>query len=197
MDRKMYKLPELVFEYNELEPAISQKQLTIHHDKHHKAYVDKANGLLAQMDDGEFDAKNIAKGLSFNVGGHILHSLFWENLKSPQEKNEPQGSVKTALEEQFDSFEVFKDKFSYLAMTIEGSGWAALTYCPMTERLLLTQIEKHNLYLYPGYKILMVLDMWEHAYYLDYQNEKEKYVESFWKIVDWNKINSRLDEALR
>lgn len=196
MNGKIYDLPELPFENGALEPVISKKQLSIHHGKHHRGYVDKANGLLKQIDDGGFDSKNIAKSLSFNVGGHILHSLFWENLRPQQENNMPSEDINQALNKQYENFEAFKKNFSDLAMTVEGSGWAALTYCPMTDRLLLTQIEKHNLYLYPGHKIIMVLDMWEHAYYLDYQNEKEEYIKAFWKIVNWDKIKSRLDGAL-
>jgi Fe-Mn family superoxide dismutase len=202
-DKKFYSLPELPYAYNALEPFISETQLQIHHDKHHAAYVKGANAILEKLDlarqaGSEVDMKATLKELSFQAGGHILHSLFWQNL-APAAKagKEPGGAVADALKEEFGSFERFKKEFSAAAASTEGSGWAALARCGMTGRLLIMQIEKHNVNVYPMLRILMVLDVWEHAYYLDYRNERPKFVEAFWNIVDWDEVNRRLEAIIK
>jgi Fe-Mn family superoxide dismutase len=197
--RKFYVLPELPFGYRDLEPHISEKQLRIHHDKHHQGYVNGANAILQKLDKArkggaDLDIKSTLKALSFNIGGHILHSLFWPNL-APAGKGggKPGGALGDAIEEEFGSFERFKKEFSQAAVSVEGSGWAALSFCRQTNRPILMQIEKHNTNVYPMFKILMVLDVWEHAYYLDYKNERAKFVDAFWSIVNWDKVNKRLE----
>jgi Fe-Mn family superoxide dismutase len=196
--RKFYVLPELPFGYRDLEPHISEKQLRIHHDKHHQGYVNGANAILQKLDKArkggaDLDIKSTLKALSFNIGGHILHSLFWPNL-APAGKGggKPGGALGDAIEEEFGSFERFKKEFSQAAVSVEGSGWAALSFCRQTNRPIIMQIEKHNTNVYPMFKILMVLDVWEHAYYLDYKNERAKFVDAFWSIVNWDKVNKRL-----
>jgi Fe-Mn family superoxide dismutase len=196
--RKFYILPELPFGYRDLEPHISEKQLRIHHDKHHQGYVNGANAILQKLDKArkggaDLDIKSTLKALSFNIGGHILHSLFWPNL-APAGKGggKPGGALGDAIEEEFGSFERFKKEFSQAAVSVEGSGWAALSFCRQTNRPIIMQIEKHNTNVYPMFKILMVLDVWEHAYYLDYKNERAKFVDAFWSIVNWDKVNKRL-----
>jgi len=197
--RKFYVLPELPFGYRDLEPHISEKQLRIHHDKHHQGYVNGANAILQKLDKArkegaDMDIKSTLKALSFNIGGHILHSLFWPNL-APAGKGggKPGGALGDAIEEEFGSFERFKKEFSQAAVSVEGSGWAALSFCRQTNRPIIMQIEKHNTNVYPMFKILMVLDVWEHAYYLDYKNERAKFVDAFWSIVNWDKVNKRLE----
>jgi len=197
--RKFYVLPELPFGYRDLEPHISEKQLRIHHDKHHQGYVNGANAILQKLDKArkegaDMDTKSTLKALSFNIGGHILHSLFWPNL-APAGKGggKPGGALGDAIEEEFGSFERFKKEFSQAAVSVEGSGWAALSFCRQTNRPIIMQIEKHNTNVYPMFKILMVLDVWEHAYYLDYKNERAKFVDAFWSIVNWDKVNKRLE----
>ena len=197
-EKKLYRLSKLRFGYQDLEPYISEKQLFTHHQKHHRVYVEKANEILKEIDQARREnrlpeIKSVLKSLSFNIGGHILHSLFWRNLQ-PAGKNSaaPENTVKNILEEEFGSFSRFQEEFSQAAFSVEGSGWAALTYCPRTKRPLICQIEKHNLNLYPGFKILLVLDVWEHAYYLDYQNDRKKYVENFWPLVNWAEVAKRL-----
>ncbi len=197
--RKFYVLPELPFGYRDLEPHISEKQLGIHHDKHHQGYVNGANAILQKLDKArkegaDMDTKSTLKTLSFNIGGHILHSLFWPNL-APAGKGggKPGGALGDAIEEEFGSFERFKKEFSQAAVSVEGSGWAALSFCRQTNRPIIMQIEKHNTNVYPMFKILMVLDVWEHAYYLDYKNERAKFVDAFWSIVNWDKVNKRLE----
>lgn len=197
-DKKLYSLPELPYAYNALEPYISEMQLKIHHDKHHAAYVNGANSILERLDKArqigtDVDMKATLKELSFQAGGHVLHSLFWSNL-SPAGKTskEPSGALADILKNEFGSFERFKKDFTIAATSTEGSGWAALTWCALTNRPGIMQIEKHNVNIYPMFSILMVLDVWEHAYYLDYKNERPKFLEAFWNIVNWDEVSNRL-----
>jgi len=200
---KFYALPQLPYGYNDLAPYISEEQLKIHHQRHHQAYVNAANAILERCDKArkegtDFDVKANLKELSFHVGGHLLHSLFWRNL-TPISKGgrKPNGALADALEKEFGSFARFKKEFSQAAVSVEGSGWAALTFCGQTNRPIIMQIEKHNINVYPMFRILMVLDVWEHAYYLDYKNERVKFVEAFWNIVNWGEVNKRLEEILK
>jgi len=200
---KFYILPKLPYGYKDLEPHMSEQQLTIHHDKHHQGYVNGANAILEQLDkarkDGiDLDIKSILKSLSFNIGGHVLHSLFWPNLaQTGKGGGKPGGVLGDTLNKEFGSFERFKKEFSQAAVSVEGSGWAALTFCQQTNRPIIMQIEKHNTNVYPMFRILMVLDVWEHAYYLDYKNERAKFVEAFWNIVNWDEVNKRLEGLLK
>lgn len=196
--RKFYTLPQLPYGYDELQPHISQEQLTLHHQKHHQAYVNSANAILERLDKArkegtDFDVKATLKELSFHIGGHLLHSLFWTNIAPPGKGGgKPKGTLGTVLEKEFGSFERFKKEFSMAATSVEGSGWAALSFCRQTNRPIIMQIEKHNTNVYPMFTILMVIDVWEHAYYLDYKNERAKFVDAFWNIVSWDEVNKRL-----
>jgi Fe-Mn family superoxide dismutase len=203
VDKNFYVLPELPYAYNALEPFISEAQLRLHHDKHHAAYVNGANTILDRLDkarkeETDMDMKAAIKEMSFQAGGHILHNLFWQNL-APAAKviKEPGGVLAEALKKEFGSFERFKKEFSSVATSVEGSGWAALVRCGLTGRLLIMQIEKHNVNVYPHLRILMVLDVWEHAYYLDYKNERPRFVEAFWNIVNWDVVNKRLEALIK
>ncbi len=194
-----YALPELPYGYKELEPHISEEQLRVHHDKHHMAYVNGANKILERMDSSrkkgtELDMKATLKELSWQVGGHVLHSLYWTNMTG--KGSEPRGSIKKVLEKEFGSIERFKKEFNDAAKSVEGSGWVALAYCTQTCRPMIMQIEKHNMNLYPTFGILLVMDMFEHAYYIDHKNEKGKYIDAFWKIVDWDEVGKRLESAI-
>ncbi len=198
-----YILPELPYKYQDLEPFISEEQLRIHHDKHHQAYVNGANAILERLDKArkegsDLDAKSTLKELSFNIGGHLLHSLFWDNL-APTGKGggKPGGILADAIEKEFGRVERFKKEFTQAAITVEGSGWAALTFCIKTRRPIIMQVEKHNTNVYPMFGILMVIDVWEHAYYLDYKNERAKFVDAFWNIVNWDEVNARLGRLLK
>jgi Fe-Mn family superoxide dismutase len=142
--------------------------------------------------------KSTLKELSFNIGGNLLHSLFWNNLAPPKKAGgKPTGVLGKEIEKEFGSLERFKKEFSQAATSVEGSGWAALTFCRQTRRPIIMQIEKHNTNVYPGFRILMVLDVFEHAYYIDYKNDRAKFVEAFWSIVNWDKANERLEEFTR
>ncbi len=196
---KTFSLPKLPYDYNALEPYISEQQLKLHHDKHHQAYVNGANAAFEKIDKAReenvlLDVKAVVKELTFNTGGHMLHSIFWENL-APAGKGgggQPSGELADIINTFFGSFERFKKIFSSAASSVEGSGWAALAVHPCIQRPLIMQIEKHNVNLYPNFQILMVLDVWEHAYYLDYKNERPKFVEAFWNIVNWDRVNKNL-----
>jgi len=199
---RFYALPKLPYGYRDLEPHMSELQLTIHHQKHHQAYVNGANAILERLDKArkegtDFDVKATLKELSWNIGGHLLHSLFWGNL-APASRGgggKPSGALGDAIEKEFGSFERFKKEFTQAAVSVEGSGWAALTFCRQTRRPLIMQVEKHNTNVYPTFRILMVLDVFEHAYYIDYKNDRAKFVEAFWNMVNWSEVNKRLEEA--
>jgi Fe-Mn family superoxide dismutase len=200
---KFYALPKLSFGYKDLEPYMSELQLTIHHQKHHQAYVNGANAILERLDKArkegaDIDVKATLKELSWNIGGHILHSIFWTVL-TPASKSsgKPVKTLSEAIDKEFGSFERFKKEFSQAATSVEGSGWAALTLCRQTRRPIIMQVEKHNMNVYPGYRILMVLDVFEHAYYIDYKNDRAKFVEAFWNLVNWDEVNKRFEEATK
>lgn len=200
MEAKFYALPKLSYEYRELAPYISEEQLRIHHIKHHQAYVNGANAILEKLDKArrenlDLDLKATLKELSFHIAGHLLHSLFWSNLTPASKSGEPSEQLKAAIKDEFLSLERFKREFTQAAATVEGSGWAALAFCSQTKRPVIMQIEKHNINVYPTFRILLVIDVWEHAYYLDYKNERAKYIEAFWSIVNWEEVSRRLQEC--
>jgi superoxide dismutase, Fe-Mn family len=195
---KLYTLPKLPYDYNALAPYISEAQLTLHHTKHHQAYVTGANAILdkltkARKENTDLDMKAALKELSFHIGGYRLHTLFWENM-APAGKGgggAPGGELAAAISAEFGTFDRFKKEFTQAAGGAEGSGWAVLTHCMKTNRLIVMQIEKHNVNVVPGYRILMALDVWEHAYYLDYKNDRAKFIEGFWNIVNWKEVDTR------
>jgi Fe-Mn family superoxide dismutase len=197
---RMYSLPELPYEYTALAPYISEEQLKLHHRKHHQGYVTGANAVLekldkARKDSTDLDLKAMLKELSFHIGGFRLHNWFWENL-APAGKGGggvPQGDLAEAIDREFGKFERFKKEFTQTATSVEGSGWAIVTCCEKTKGPLIQQIEKHNVNIIPGCAILLVIDVWEHAYYLDYRNDRAKFVESFWNIVNWDRVSRRFD----
>jgi len=200
---RMYSLHALPYDYTALAPAISEEQLRLHHSKHHQAYVNGANAVLEKLDKArkenlDPDMKPTLKELAFHIGGNKMHNLFWENM-APAGKGgggAPSGKIAELITAEFGSFERFKKEFSQAANSVEGSGWAALTLCRGTMRLLVMQVEKHGVNTYP-YRIILVLDVWEHAYYVDYRQDRAKYVENFWNIVNWDAVNMRLAEMLK
>ncbi|MCS7108120.1 MAG: superoxide dismutase [Sulfolobales archaeon] len=200
--RKLYELPSLPYSYESLEPYISREQLRIHYEIHHKAYVDGANKILQMMDEARrenrsFDVKAALKVLSFNIGGHVLHSIYWNSM-APKSRggDRPGGRLEDKIVEDFGSLDRFKQEFTEAALTVEGSGWAALTYCRQTGRLIIMQIEKHNTNVYPMFQILLVVDAFEHAYYIDYRNDRKKYLENWWNIVNWGFTAERYERLL-
>lgn len=193
-------MPDLPYEYDALEPHMSKEVLMLHHDKHHAGYVSAANALAdkleeARKNNADVDFKSVLKSLSFNVAGHILHEIFWQ-VMAPEKsgKNKPAGEILKAIEKEFGSWDRFKKEFSETAKSVEGSGWAALAHHKDHGNLAIIQIEKHNVNLYPEQKILLCLDVWEHSYYLDYKNDRAKFVENWWNIVNWEEANKRYKE---
>jgi len=190
-----YELPKLPYKTDALEPVISKEIMELHYGKHHLSYVNGANLALEKLERARqgkesINYREVLRDLSFNLNGHIMHSIFWNNLKPPESNNKPGGKIADAIDKHFSSFEVFKKEFSEVAKTVEGSGWAVL--CKDDEsNLFIFGIEKHNLMHIAGFKPLLLIDVWEHAYYLQYKNNRAAYVDNFWQIVNWDDIEKR------
>jgi Fe-Mn family superoxide dismutase len=194
-----YALPDLRYDYGALEPHISGKIMELHHDKHHAGYVKGANTALEKLDEAreKEDFTRLAaleKALAFNLSGHVLHSLFWQNL-TPKGDQRPTRAVADAIQKDFGSFEMFRKQMNEVAATIMGSGWAALVWEPIAGCLLTTQIYDHQSNLAQGGIPLMVIDAWEHAFYLQYQNRKTDYFEAIWSCWNWKDVAERFDAA--
>jgi len=194
-----YTLPELSYDYSALAPSISGTIMELHHSKHHQAYVTGANAALAAMADarekGDFASINkLEKDLAFNLGGHVNHSIFWTNL-SPDGGDKPTGDLASALDDAFGSFDKFTAHFTAAALGVQGSGWAALTWDSIGQNLLINQFFDQQSNFAAGTVPLLMLDVWEHAYYLDYKNVRADYVKSFWNIVNWADVQNRLSIA--
>lgn len=194
-----YVLPDLDYDYAALEPHISGRIMQLHHDKHHAAYVAGANSTLDAMADAR--AKNdltwinkLQKDLAFNLGGHVNHSIFWKNL-SPDGGDKPTGELAAAIDEYFGSFDAFRAHFTANAMGIQGSGWSILAWDVIGQRLIIEQLYDQQGNLVAASVPLLMLDMWEHAFYLDYQNVKADYVAAFWNIVSWSDVQARFQAA--
>jgi superoxide dismutase, Fe-Mn family len=199
---KRYELPKLAYGYKDLVPFLSEEQLTVHHTKHHAAYVNGANAILdklekARAENADLDMKAIDKELSFQIGGHYLHSVFWETLAPAGKGGEPHGKLKDELVKEFSSIDRFKKEFTAAASSAEGSGWAVLVYCMALHKPIIMQVEKHNVNVIPGFRVLMDLDVWEHAYYIDYKNIRPKYIEAFWNHVNWDAVEKKLEAMLK
>lgn len=194
-----YTLPDLPYDYAALEPHISAKIMELHHDKHHATYVAGANTALEKMaearanGDGAAAAK-LSKDVQFNLGGHVNHSVFWQNL-SPEGGDKPTGELAAAIEDHFGSFDAFRDHFTAAATTIQGSGWAILALEPVGGNLVIEQMYDQQNGVPVATIPLLQLDMWEHAFYLDYQNVKADYVKAFWNIVNWADVQERFEKA--
>jgi len=194
-----YTLPELGYDYAALEPHISATIMELHHTKHHQAYVTGANGALTAMaaarDTGDFTNINkLEKDLAFNLGGHVNHSIFWTNL-SPDGGAAPVGSLASAIDENFGSFEKFTAHFTATALGVQGSGWAVLAWDSIGQKLIIIQLFDQQGNLPAGIVPVLMLDVWEHAYYLDYRNVRADYVKAFWNIVSWGNVQQRFDSA--
>jgi superoxide dismutase, Fe-Mn family len=194
-----YSLPELPYDYQALEPHISARIMELHHSKHHKAYVDGANNALAALAEAR-ETSNFAninrleKDLAFHLGGHVNHSIFWTNL-APGAGGAPEGELAAAISEFFGSFEAFVAHFNAASLGIQGSGWGVLSWDPVGARLIVQQLFDQQANTAQGTIPVLQLDMWEHAFYLDYQNVKADYVQAFWKIVNWENVAQRFEAA--
>ena len=194
-----YTLPDLPYDYGALEPHISGKIMRLHHDKHHRAYVTGANDALDALADAR--ARNdfsrtaaLERSLAFNVSGHVLHSLFWQNL-APRAGGEPTGALADQVKRDFGDFSRFRAELNSAAATIMGSGWAALTWDPLSKRLLTAQIHDHQNEITQGGVPILVLDAWEHAYYLQYGPEKKTYFDAIWNVWNWADAGRRFESV--
>ncbi|UYM07587.1 superoxide dismutase [Solicola gregarius] len=195
----VYTLPELPYDYAALEPHISAKIMELHHDKHHAAYVAGANTALERLaearDTDSLAAVNLhERNLAFNLGGHTNHTVFWHNI-SPTGGGEPDGELAAAITDQFGSFAAFQAHFTATATGIQGSGWSVLGWDSIGQRLLIFQLFDQQANVPVGVVPLLLLDMWEHAFYLDYLNVKAEYVKAFWNIANWADVSERFERA--
>lgn len=192
-----YTLPDLDYDYGALEPHISGRIMELHHSKHHAAYVSGANTAIEQMAEARGagtlgNINKLQKDLAFHLGGHTNHSIFWKNL-SPDSQGRPEGELAAAIDEDFGSFEAFSAHFTATAMGIQGSGWALLAIDAVSGGLRIHQLYDQQGNVPVSTNPLLMLDMWEHAFYLDYQNVKADYVKAFWSIIDWNDVAARFE----
>jgi len=194
-----YTLPDLPYDYAALEPHISGRIMQLHHDKHHAAYVTGANTALAKLAEarasGNLDAVNLhEKNLAFNLGGHVNHSVFWANL-SPDGGDKPIGELAAAIDEFFGSFEAFQKHFTAAAAGVQGSGWSILAWDSIGARLVVVQLYDQQSNIAMGLVPVVMLDVWEHAYYLDYLNVRADYIKAWWNIVNWADASARFTRA--
>ena len=194
-----YTLPELDYDYAALEPHISAQIMELHHGKHHQAYVTGANTALEKLaearESGNFAAINkLEKDLAFHLGGHVNHSVFWKNM-SPDGGGAPEGEVAAAIDEFFGSFDGFQKQFNEAANGIQGSGWSMLVWDTLGKRLNINQLFDQQGNLPVGQLPILQLDMWEHAFYLQYKNVKGDYVKAWWNVINWANVGERLAAA--
>jgi Fe-Mn family superoxide dismutase len=197
-------LPPLRYAYDALEPHIDKETMTLHHDKHHKAYVDGLNKTLKELaavraTGGEINVSaltGLQEDLSFNGSGHILHCLFWSTL-APNAGGEPAAAVTDALNKNFGTVDAFRAHFSKAAAGVKGSGWAVLAYEPVGDSLIVLQVKQHDLQTVFGAVPLLPLDVWEHAYYLKYHNVRADYIKAWWDVVNWPAVEAAYGAARR
>jgi len=197
-----HELPPLPYAYNALEPHIDEQTMHLHHDIHHKGYVDGLNNAEKKLAEaraaGDYAlVKHWSREAAFHGSGHFMHALFWPNM-APAGKGgggEPTGALAEQIKKDFGSFDAFKKHYSAAAVAVEGSGWAVLTWQPQGQQLVILQSEKHQQLTQWGVVPLLVLDVWEHAYYLKYQNKRAAYVEAWWNVVNWADVAARFAKA--
>ncbi|MFP3888376.1 superoxide dismutase [Priestia filamentosa] len=196
-----HTLPPLPYPYDALEPYIDRETMRLHHDKHHQTYVDGLNKAEKEMkkarSSGDFTLiAHWEREAAFHGAGHYLHTLFW-NVMSPNGGGKPRGEIRKAIDSTFGGFERFKQQFTEAANKVEGSGWGILVWAPRAHRVEILQAEKHqNLSQYDVIPLL-ALDVWEHSYYLKYQNDRKKYIENWWNVVNWAHVEERYREATK
>ena len=201
-----YTLPHLPYAYDALEPHIDAKTMEIHHRKHHQTYINNINAgiegtpwenltveqLVIQVNDVPTQLKN---NIINNAGGHANHSLFW-TIMSPQGGGQPIGKIAVAIEAELGGFDNFKEAFTKAALTRFGSGWAWLTVTP-DQKLLVESSANQDSPLMQGHTPILALDVWEHAYYLKYQNRRPEYISAFFNVIDWQEVNRRYEQTIQ
>ncbi|MEU6080801.1 superoxide dismutase [Streptomyces sp. NPDC047108] len=199
-----YTLPELPYDYSALAPVISGEIIELHHDKHHAAYVKGANDTLEQLEEARSkdqwgSVNGLEKNLAFHLSGHILHSIYWQNMSGdgggePLDKDGV-GELAEAITESFGSFDRFKAQLSKASATTQGSGWGVLAFEPLSGRLIVEQVYDHQGNVGQGSIPILVFDAWEHAFYLQYRNQKVDFIEAMWKVVNWQDVAARYAAA--
>ena len=194
-----HTLPELPYAYDALEPHIDEQTMKLHHDIHHNGYVTGLNNaeekLAAARESGDFGlTKHWEREAAFHGAGHLLHTIFWTNM-GPDGGGEPGGELSDAMNADFGDFDKFKSHFSAAANQVEGSGWAILAYRPFDGKLVILQAEKHQNLTQWGVIPLLVIDVWEHAYYLKYQNKRPDYTAAFFNVINWSDVEDRFKKA--
>ena len=198
-----YEVPDLPYGYDALEPHIDEATMRVHHDKHHQAYVDKANAALEGTEWADKDVNDVLTALDQlpadkqgpvrnNAGGHANHSFFWVSL-SPDGGGEPEGELAEAISAKFGSFDDFKEKFKAAGIGQFGSGWAWLVHDGSGVDVVSTPNQDSPVS--DGHTPLLGIDVWEHAYYLKYQNKRPDYIDAFWNVVDWAEVGKRFEAA--
>jgi Fe-Mn family superoxide dismutase len=195
MAEEIYRLPDLPYAYDALEPHISAEIMHLHHDKHHAGYVTGANTALAKLAEartkGDFGSiTKLEKDLAFHVSGHVLHSLFWQNLGP--DSGAPAGELLAQLERDFGSVEAFRAHMTQAAATVQGSGWAVAAWEPLAQRIIVSQVYDHQGNVGQGSQPLLVIDAWEHAWYLQYKSAKADFFNAVWNVVNWSDVAARL-----
>jgi len=198
-----YEVPDLPYGYDALEPHIDEATMKVHHDKHHQAYVDKANAALEGTEWADKDVDEVLQNLDSlpddkqgpvrnNAGGHANHSFFWQ-IMSPDGGGEPSGALAEAIDEKFGSFDSFKEEFKNAGVSRFGSGWAWLIHDG--SGIAVTSTPNQDTPVSDGHTPLLGVDVWEHAYYLKYQNKRPDYLDAFWNVVNWDEVAKRFDAA--
>jgi Fe-Mn family superoxide dismutase len=193
-----YSLPPLPYKHEDLEPTITREILTLHHDKHHAAYVNGANAALDKLEQArksgvtDVTIRAIERDLAFNASGHVLHSMYWTNMKKGGGR--PGGQIADMIQSDLGGFEAFKQQFGAATKNVEGSGWGILAYDPTSDQLVILQAENHQHLTLQGSYPILVCDAWEHAYYLQYKNDRGAYVDAWWNVVNWDDVEKRVSK---
>lgn len=193
-----YSLPTLPYDYGDLEPIISKEIMELHHKKHHQAYINNLNAALEQYQAAE-EKKDVAKmialqsAIKFNGGGYVNHCLFWENLAAPGKGGAPAGALESAISEQYGSLDKLKEELSQKSVAVQGSGWGWLAYHPQKKSLCVATTQNQDPVSTQGLIPLLGIDVWEHAYYLQYKNVRPDYVKAIWEVINWNKVKERFE----
>lgn len=199
--RTKFTLPDLAYGYGELEPVISGEIMELHHSKHHNTYVTNLNAasekLASATAAGDVTGMIAAQGaIKFNGGGHLNHTIFWENLCPPSQYSEPSGPLAAAIDAQFGSLDAMQKKMSAMTVAVQGSGWGWLGYDKANKKLVVTTCANQDpLEATTGLVPLFGIDVWEHAYYLDYKNVRPDYVSAIWKIANWKDVAQKFEKA--
>jgi Fe-Mn family superoxide dismutase len=196
-----YELPDLPYDHSALEPHIDARIMELHHGKHHATYVKGANTALEKLaearDSGDFALiTKLSKDLAFNLSGHVLHSVFWTCM-APDGGGKPEGELAAAIDDSFGSFDDFKAQLTEATTSVQGSGWGALAWEPVAGRLIVEQVYDHQSNVGQGSDPVLVIDAWEHAFYLQYLNDKAAWVDAFWEVTDWASAGERFDALCR